>query len=214
MDNNNKKLSDVESELFALVNSINNLYKKYQEGTINDNFFRKAIKNAMKGLLKIKMYFNEKNISLSEVLIYMNFIEQYNRTTKIFKEIYVVSSPEEFIEIGNKNMSQFDKNLRNSILELPGITSEITASFITLMDALKLEGLTSSDLILKLFKELKRSVKKFPGLDAIQLEINEIYNHVIKNPQNIFKNKRFRDIIVDKLYQIFKEFQRKLNLNP
>ena len=46
MDNNNKKLSDVESELFALVNSINNLYKKYQEGTINDNFFRKAIKNA------------------------------------------------------------------------------------------------------------------------------------------------------------------------
>ncbi len=71
MDNNNKKFSDVESELFALVNSINNLYKKYQEGTINDNFFRKAIKNAMKGLLKIKMYFNEKNISLSEVLIYM-----------------------------------------------------------------------------------------------------------------------------------------------
>jgi len=214
MDNNNKKLSDVESELFALVNSINNLYKKYQEGTINDNFFRKAIKNAMKGLLKIKMYFNEKNISLSEVLIYMNFIEQYNRTTKIFNEIYVLSSPEEFIEIENKNMSQFDKNLRNSILELPGITSEITASFITLMDALKLEGLTSSDLILKLFKELKRSVKKFPGLDAIQLEINEIYNHIIKNPQNFFKNKRFRDIIVDKLYQIFKEFQRKLNLNP
>jgi len=141
MDNNNKKLSDVESELFALVNSINNLYKKYQEGTINDNFFRKAIKNAMKGLLKIKMYLNEKNISLSEVLIYMNFIEQYNRTTKIFKEIYVLGSPEEFIEVGNKNMSQFDKNLKNSILELPGITSEITASFITLMDALKLKAL-------------------------------------------------------------------------
>jgi len=160
------------------------------------------------------LYFNEKNISLSEVLIYMNFIEQYNRAIKIFKEIYVLSSPEEFIEIGDKNMSHFDSNLRNSILELPRITSEITASFITLMDALKLEGLTSNDLVLKLFKELKRSVKKFPGLDAIQLEINEIYNHVIKNPQNIFKNKRFRDIIVDKLYQIFKEFQRKLNLNP
>ncbi len=214
MDNTNKKLSDVESELFALVNSINNLYKKYQEGTINDNFFRKAIKNAMKGLLKIKLYFNEKNISLSEVLIYMNFIEQYNRAIKIFKEIYVLNSPEEFNEIGNKNMSHFDINLRNSILELPGITSEITASFITLMDALKLEGITSSDLVLKLFKELKKSIKKFPGIDTIQLEVNEIYNRAMKNQQNLIKNKRFRDIIVDKLYQIFKEFQHKLNLNP
>ena len=86
---NNKTLCDIESELFALVNSITNLYNKYQEGIINENFFRKAIKNAMKGLLKIKLFFNEKNISLSEVLIYMNFIEQYNKAVKIFKEVYV-----------------------------------------------------------------------------------------------------------------------------
>ncbi|MFX1338631.1 MAG: hypothetical protein ACFFDK_08480 [Promethearchaeota archaeon] len=211
---NNKNLSDIESELFALVNSINNLYQKYQEGIINESFFRKAIKNAMKGLLKIKLYFNEKNISLSEVLIYMNFIEQYNRAFKIFKEIYFLNSPEEFIEMGNKNRLHFDTNLRNSILELPGITSEITASFITLMDALKLEGLTRRDLILKLFKELKKNLRRFPGLETIQLEISEIYDCIINNPQNLVKNKRFRNIIGDKLYQIFKEFQQKLNLNP
>lgn len=214
MDINNKKLPDVEAELFALINSIINLYEKYQEGIINAHFFRKAIKNAMKGLLKIKMYFNDKNISLPEILINMNFIEQYNKATKIFNEIYTSSSPEEFNEVKNKSMSHFDKPLRYSLLELPGITSEITSSFITLMDALKLEGLRSSDLMLKLFKELKKNIKKFPGLDGIQLEINEIYNHVIKNPQNLIENKRFRDIIVDKLYRIFKEFQQKLNLNP
>jgi len=211
---NNKNLSDIESELFALVNSITNLYQKYQQGIINDSFFRKALKNAMKGLLKIKLFFNEKNISLSEVLIYMNFIEQYNRAVKIFKEIYILNSPEESIEIGNNNIQSFDNELRNSILELPGITSEITASFITLMDALKLEGLASSDLILKLFKELKRNLKKFPGLDLIQLEVDEIYNRAVKNKQNLIKNKSFRDIIVERLYQIFKEFQQKLNLNP
>ena len=48
----------------------------------------------------------------------------------------------------------------------------------------------------------------------LRLELNKIYDHVIKNPQNLIKNKKFRDIIVDKLYQIFKEFQHKLNLNP
>ena len=211
---NNTKLSDIESELYALVTSINNLYEKYQEGIINENFFRKAIKNAMKGLLKIKLYFNEKKISLSEVLIYMNLIEQYNRAVKIFKEIYDSSSPEEFHENGRKKISHFNNNLRDSILELPGITSEITSSFITLMDALKLEGISSSDLILKLFKELRRNIKRFPGLDMIQFEINEIYDYVLKNPQNLIKNKKFREIIGDKLYYIFKEFQRKLNLNP
>ncbi len=211
---NNTKLSDIESELYALVTSINNLYEKYLEGIINENFFRKAIKNAMKGLLKIKLYFNEKKISLSEVLIYMNFIEQYNRAVKIFNEIYDFSSSEEILEIGSEKISHFNNHLRDSILELPGITSEITTSFITLMDALKLEGLTSRDLILKLFKELKGNIKRFPGLDTIRFEINEIYDHVIKNPQNLIKNKKFREIIGDKLYHIFKEFQRKLNLNP
>ena len=87
MDFNNKRLSDVESELFALINSMTNLYQKYQEGTINNNFFRKAVKNAMKGLIKIKIFFNERNISLTEILINMNFEGQYNKAINIFDEI-------------------------------------------------------------------------------------------------------------------------------
>ena len=214
MESNHNKISEIESELFALVSSIINLSKKYHEGTINDNFFKKSIQNAMKGVLKLNLYFNENDIPLIFILKKMNFVEEYNQALKILKEISALNFPEELIEIENKNSSQFEHDSTFSLLELPGITSEITSSFITLMDALKLDGLESNKLILKLFKDLKKDLKKFPGFDRILYEINEIYTHVDKNPHKLIESKRYRNIIVDKLYHIFKEFQHQLNLKP
>lgn len=206
-----EKNPEVESELFALVNSIINLHDKYKEGLINDNFFRKAIKNAMKGLMKINMYFNEKNLSISNVLDKMNFADQYNTAIDIIKKITNPLTQDE--KFKNNEIPPFDKKMSYAILELPGITSEITSSFITLMDALKLEGLKSSELILKLFKELIINANKFQGFKGVHQKIIKIYNQVLKNPNNIIENKRFRDVVVEKLYQIFKEFQRNLNFS-
>ena len=57
MVKNNTHNSDtefkIESELFALVKSINNLNNKYQKGIVNENFFRKALKSAMNNFLKL-----------------------------------------------------------------------------------------------------------------------------------------------------------------
>jgi hypothetical protein len=206
-----EKNPEVESELFALVNSIINLHDKYKEGLINDNFFRKAIKNAMKGLMKINMYFNEKNLSISNVLDKMNFADQYKTAIDIIKKITNPLTQDEKFQ--NNEIPPFDKKMSYTILELPGITSEITSSFITLMDALKLEGLKSSELILKLFKELIINANKFQGFKGVHQKIIKIYNQVLKNPNNIIENKRFRDVVVEKLYQIFKEFQRNLNFS-
>ena len=214
MENNYKHISEIESELYALVISIINLYKKYQEGTLNHNFYEKSIHNAMKGLLKINLYFNERDIPLITILNKMNFIEEYNHAVKIFKEVSAVNSTEELVEIRKEKQSNFNNNMQFSLLELPGITSEITSSLITLMDALKLDGLKNSELILKLFKDLKQNIIKFPGLEEMQFKINEIYNHVNNNPHKLIEDKRFRNIIVDKLYHIFKEFQHKLTLKP
>ena len=56
----NEKLSEIESELFSLVNSINNLRNRYNEGNINNQFFNKAINNAMNGLVKINLVLKKK----------------------------------------------------------------------------------------------------------------------------------------------------------
>jgi hypothetical protein len=209
MEKNKKKISEIESELFSLVNTITNLYEKYQEGTINNNFFRKALRNAMKGLLKINLYFKEKNISLSKILKEMNFVKEYNNA---IKTIDIINPHNENFRILNESHSHFAKRMKTSFLELPGITSEITSSFITLMDALKLEGLKNIEFIIKLFNNLKRYLNKFPGLEEIQLKIEKIHDHTLENTNILIENKIYREKVVDHLYNIFNEFQDKLNL--
>jgi len=212
MEEYKSKISEIESELFALVNTIKNLWGKYQEGTINENFFRKALKNAMKGLLKINITLKEKGILLSKVLKNMDFIYEYNKAVKTIDKVFTINPQKENFQYLNDNNSHFSKYIKSSILELPGITSEITSSFITLMDALKLEGLRSSELIIKLFKDLKTSLDKFPGIDDILHKIEKINNHSLENTNLLLENKLYREKLVDHLYDVFNEFQNKINL--
>ncbi len=194
MEENNKKFPKIEfkieSELFALVNTVINLEKKYQEGVISDNFFQKSIKNAINGLLKINIYFKEKNILLTDFVKKKNFLTKYNNAVSIINDIPTLNSPKEITKSINGN--KFENKPRMSVLELPGITSEITSSFIT-----------------KLFKELKKNLEKFPGLKDIKIKIKKINEYVLNNA-NILVNSK--EILVDELYQVFKEFQNKINL--
>lgn len=208
----NTKISEIESELYALVNTIKNLLVKYKENTINDNFFRKALRNAVKGLLKINISLKEKGLLLSKVLKDMDFVKEYNNAVRTIDKVLIINPHKENFEFLDEDHSHFSKIIKSSILELPGITSEITTSFITLMDALKLEGLRNNDLIIKLFKELKLSLKNFPGIDDITLKIEKITNHASENINMVIENREYREKLVDHIYEIFKEFQNNLKM--
>jgi len=206
----NIKIFEIESELYALVNTIKNLWVKYQENTINENFFRKALRNGVKGLLKINISLKEKGLLLSKVLKDMDFVKEYNNAVKTIDKVLIINPHKENFEFLDGDHSYFSNSIKSSILELPGITSEITTSFITLMDALKLEGLRNSDLIMKLFKELKLSLKNFPGIDDITLKIEEIKSHASENTNLLIENRVYREKLVDHIYEVFNEFQKKL----
>lgn len=207
------KFAKIESELFALINSIINLYNKYQKGSINENFFQKAIKDAMNGLLNINLYLKERNISLTKFLNGMNLLNDYNKVIKIVNSISDLDSYNEFNAVRNGNKFYSEKKIRSSILELPGIASEITSAFITLIDALKLEG-QSQYLMIRLLNELKANFKKFkfPGLKDIQLKIKKIYKDALKNTANLISDNQFREEIADRLYSVLKEFQQKISV--
>ena len=208
----NTKIFEIESELYALVNTIKNLWVKYQENTINENFFRKSLRNAVKGLLKINISLKEKGVLLSKVLKDMDFVKEYNNAVRTIDKVLIINPHQENFEFLDGDHSHFSNGVKSSILELPGITSEITASFITLMDALKLEGLRNSDLIMKLLKELKLSLKNFPGIDDITLKIEKIKKHASENTNLLIENRVYREKLVDHLYEVFNEFQNKINL--
>ena len=210
MEEDKVKFAEIESELFALINSIINLYDKYQKGSINENFFQKAIKDAINGLLNINLYLKERNISLSKFLNGMNLLNDYNKVIKIVNNL---SDLDEFNGVRNGNKFYSEKRIKSSILELPGIASEITSSFITLIDALKLEG-QSQYLMIRLLNELKANFKKFkfPGLKDIHLRIKKIYKYALKNTANLVSDNQFREEIADRLYTLLKEFQQKISV--
>ncbi|MFX1327377.1 MAG: hypothetical protein ACFE91_04440 [Promethearchaeota archaeon] len=195
--------SKIESELFALVKSITNLNNKYQKGSVNINFFKKALKSAMNNLLKLNFTLKENDLQLPVLLKRMNLSHEYQSAIDIINRV----SSLDFL-----NDKGTTKN--HTFLELPGITSEITSSFITLMDALTLDGLTKTELITNLFNELIYSLDKFPGLEDILSKVKQIQNNALNHIERLISNKNLKETIIDDLYGVFKEFQNKLKIKP
>ena len=203
-DNNDINLdieSKIESELFALVKSITNLNNKYQKGIVNGIFFKKALKTTMNNLLRLNFVLKEKKLSLSDLLKRMNIAQEYNSAINIINRVSSLNLSDNSIATKNR-----------TFLELPGITSEITTSFITLMDALTLDGLKKNDLILNLFDELNQNLRKFPGLDETLLKVKFVQKNALNHIERLLSDEKLKQKLIDELYQIFKEFQNKLNL--
>ena len=125
--NSNK---DIESELYALIHTILNAFEKFEEGVINDNFFRRTVKNAINELLKFNFYLNEEKIDLSLLLKKMNFTEQYYNAIRIINKLSLLEPS--LKADGNiiEDRAPISEKMNATVLELPGITLEITSSFI------------------------------------------------------------------------------------
>lgn len=200
-DNNLDTESKIESELFALVKSITNLNNKYQKGIINGIFFKKALKTTMNNLLRLNFVLKENKLSLQDLLKRMNIAQEYNSVIDIINRVSSINISDNSIATKNR-----------TFLELPGITSEITTSFITLMDALTLDGFKKNDLILNLFDELNQNLHKFPGLDDIISKVKLVQKNALNHIDQLFANEKLKQKLIDDLYQIFKEFQNKISL--
>jgi hypothetical protein len=192
----------LESEIYSIIKTILNLDKKYHSGNLKDNFFQKSIKNAANNLLTINISLSKYNLILLEVLKSMQYVNEYYQAIDIINRISPLEFPDEI----------YSKSVSSSFLEIPKITSEITSSFITLMDALKLNDFYNEDLISSLFTDLKNQFNKFPGLELSKVKLQKIYQEFKHNPRRISTNKNYRDLIADELYTLFNDFKRKLNL--
>jgi hypothetical protein len=194
--------SEIESELFAVVNTIMTLNQKYQSGNLKENFFQRSIKSAMNDLFKINQSLNKNSLDLSKFLAKMNITDDYYKAIDIINKISSL----------NISTNQFSKSTSSSILEIPRLTSEITSSFITLMDALKLESFDNNEIIFDLIKDLKKSFDKFPGLELSKIKLSKIYQEFLINGEEIISHKKIRDSMTDDLYEVFKGFKEKLKL--
>jgi hypothetical protein len=203
---------DIESELFALINTILNAYEKFKEGVIKDTYFQKKVRKTISDLVKFNINLDENKIKLSNLLKKMNFFSQYYKAIEIINKVSAIEYSGEINEQFRSEVSHDSVKINSNVLELPGITLEITSTFITLMDALKLKGFQEIELVEKLFNDLNNSLKRFPGVDGLRKKVKSINKYMLSKYQNIEDVNTLIEKIVDDLYQTFKEFQNKLNL--
>jgi hypothetical protein len=212
VDFQSKTKLDIESELFALINTILNAYEKFKEGIIKDTFFQKKVRTTINDLVKFNLYLDENEINLSELLKKMDFLSEYYNAIEIINKISSLEFSDTSTEEVRRHKPHDSKTINPYILELPGITLEITSTFITLMDALKLKGFQEIELVDNLFNDLSVFLKKFPGMDDLRRKVKNIHKQTLSRYQNVEDVNSFIEKTVDELYQTFKEFQKKLNL--
>lgn len=200
---------DIESELFALITTILNAYSKFKEGVLKESFFQKKVRTTIKDLVKFNISLNENNIKLSELLEIMNFNEEYYKAIEIINNLSALEFPDSLPE---ERQSEVYRTMSSTVLELPSITLEITSTFITLMDALKLKGFHEIELVDKLFNDLNLNLEKFPGIEDLREKVENVHKRALNEYQVEGNNNYFIEQIVDEIYKVFHEFQNKLNL--
>ncbi|MBD3214928.1 MAG: hypothetical protein GF311_20115 [Candidatus Lokiarchaeota archaeon] len=207
-----KSVSQLESELFANISIINKLDEKYQKGQLNADFFQKSFKNAVYELLQIKIALKQRNIIFSDLIKKNNYIHEYNKAIRTIDKISELNLAKASYQHKINTNNRYGSLLKSSILHIPGITSEITSSFITLMDAIKLEISIGESFILNLFQELIEKTRTFPGLQNLSQKITKIYKHVTAHIETLKTNREYQEKVVNHLYDLFQEFQYLLSL--
>lgn len=200
--------TEIESEIFAITHTIINLSIRYKNGEVKEKFFHKSIKKVLDELLKIHIKLREHNLILSDLLERSNLTLKYYQALDIINEVSALN----FADISSHQESLNSDSLSSSILELPGITSKITSSFITILDVLKLEVIDDLTILDKFFNDLLLNIRKFPGLEKLELKINKLQKYLLENKTRVLENKNFRTLMEEDLYTLFKEFQSTLNI--
>ena len=159
----------------------------------------------MNNLFRLKISITENNLLLTDLLEKMRLSREYNDVIDLINQIASLNFSNENTQLKEKESPSF--------LELPGLTSEITASFITIMDALTLNNIQKEDFLTNLFDELIDGLNSFPGLEDLQFKVETIQRKVLHDIDKIRNKNGFRKQIIDDLYLYFKEFQTKLDLN-
>jgi hypothetical protein len=200
--------TEIESELYATTHTIINLSERYQEGDVKESYFQKSVKKIMNDLLKIHIKLKEQNLLLSDLLERTNLTKKYYQALDIINKVSSLN----FADVSSQDSSKYSEKTSSSVLELPGITSKITASFITILDVFKLEAFEDINLLNKFFDELILNIRKFPGLERLEIKINKIREYLLKNKNRFLNNKNFRTLMEEDLYTLFKEFQNTLSI--
>lgn len=205
-----KSILEIESELYSLVKTLTKVHNKYRLGEIQENFYLKSIKTSIRDLIQFNFDLQDKNVQLQDFLKKMDISDDYDMIINIINNVAnLKANPKGEHLVESRNATQ---KIQQAVLQLPGLSTEITTAFITLMDALKLGDIASGKLLKKLFSDLLTSLYKFPGLENVANSIENLSKQISGLEDNEIQNNHEQDALAEEIYSVFNEFKNKLNL--
>ncbi len=208
MENNSNPFVKIESELYSLVNSVLELNSKFKKGMINEGFFYKSLKNNINQFHKINNYCKENRIAIQDILKRMDFVDNYNKALDVINEISSTRFSNDEYRESERDLPKSSERLKSSLLDLPKIASDITASFITLMDSLKLEIVSNYD---QLFNEILQNLSQFSSLQSVSKKVKDLFEQITKDRRKMVEIPRYREQVTNQLWDIYNEFQKRLS---
>ncbi len=200
----------IKSELYSLINSVIELHSKFKKGMIKEGFFYKSLKNYINQFHKLNNICKEESINLQDLIIQMSFVENYNKAIQVINEVSSMRISNDPYKEQDQDRAKPSEKLKSSLLDLPKIASDITASFITLMDALKIDVVNNNDLINQLFNDIIRNLSQFSGLESVRKKVTSLFEQTSVDQRKMLGNSRYREQVVNQLYDIYNEFQKRL----
>jgi hypothetical protein len=208
-----KSVLEIESELYSLVKTLKRIHERYKKGEIQENFYLKSIKSTIRELIQFKFELQEKNVQMKDFLQKVEFSDDYFKIVDIINNVSNLKSNPNTLDQKKISTKQgMNAKIQRAVLELPGLSTEITTAFITLMDALKLGDIASGKLLKKLFSDLLSALQRFPGLDDLSKKIETLSNKINKLQDDEVQNTQDQENLVDQIYTIFNAFKNKLNI--
>lgn len=137
---------EVEAEIFAHVKVLERLQSGYEEGEFDESVYHRQLSASLRELFNLREKYERGGHTLGAFLAEQNLPEFLERVLR-----KVVDMGQDF-SVGNH--AELGILAKKSYKEFAAIASDLTASFITLLDCIKLHGVAQPSLLDEFFAEV------------------------------------------------------------
>ncbi|HMF32884.1 MAG TPA: hypothetical protein VKK79_15785 [Candidatus Lokiarchaeia archaeon] len=143
---------EIEAEMFAHAKVLERLQAGYEGGEFDESVYQRQLSASLRELFGLQKQYEEKGHSMTAFLAEQEFPSWLG---KVLEKIAGMS--QDFAGMEHANLATLSQQ---SYKEFAATASDLTASFITLLDCIKLRGVAQPPLLDEFFGEVIRHAQK------------------------------------------------------
>jgi hypothetical protein len=162
----------IESEIFAHAKMLERLQAGYEDGEFEESLYRRQLGASLRELFVLQMQYEQGGHSFSKFLEAQKHLGDLRRIFSKIAELQQSFTEQEGVTLATLQLKSYK--------EFASVASDLTASFITLLDCIKLRGIAKPALLVEFLTDIIAHAKKMdlntefiPRLEELLAELKE-----------------------------------------